>query len=73
MREASMEGFQKNPTFAKPGILEHGKSAAQGRRGAPRGEVHLPGLGLQPGPPVGHVHRPQHLHRLQRLPGRLRV
>ncbi|MCB9544355.1 MAG: TAT-variant-translocated molybdopterin oxidoreductase [Myxococcales bacterium] len=26
VREETVEGFQKNPTFAKPGILEHGKA-----------------------------------------------
>ena len=62
IREGSLAEFQKEPDFAEK--MEEPQ----------RGHSAVPRLGLLQGLPVGHGHRPQHLHRLQRLrhglPGR---
>ncbi len=59
VREASLVEYRKNPKFTEE-IAEHPALSRCYQRAQ-----------LRPGPPVGHGHRPDVVHRLQRLHDRL--
>ena len=59
--EATLADYKQRPNFAELDSPPLARAAA------------LEPAGLQPGPPVGHVGRPQRLHRLRRLRHRLHV